>query len=70
MNQKQLESAIRRVSNDPSLEPQVGAACLPACCLLRLTAPRKHQSPGLPAVPLHQHSTACKQLLHSVQTAG
>lgn len=23
MNQKQLEAAIRRVSNDPSLEPQV-----------------------------------------------
>lgn len=25
MNQKQLEAAIRRVSNDPTLEPQVGA---------------------------------------------
>ena len=28
MNQKQLEAAIRRVSNDPTLEPQVLAACV------------------------------------------
>lgn len=47
MNQKQLEAAIRRVSNDPTLEPQARPLqrfnCPPACLQLlwwRLPAPR------------------------------